>query len=87
MSLLQSFIQRVERFLSRYGMAATRFGKCAANDPNFVFDLRNGRKPNPDLIESVDRWMRHFRETKREERNGGADDNKCTADRANRSAA
>jgi hypothetical protein len=87
MSLLQSFIRRVERFLGRYGMAATRFGKCAANDPNFVFDLRQGRKPNPDLIEAVDRWMREFREETKREKRAGADGQKCAADRANRSAA
>lgn len=62
MSLLQSFIRRVERFLVRHGLAASRFGKEAANDPNFVFDLRSGRRPNTDLIESVDNWMRAYRE-------------------------
>ena len=64
MSLLQSFLQRVERFVERHKISATRFGRLAANDPNFVFDLRRGRKPNPDLIEAVDRWMREYRAEK-----------------------
>lgn len=61
MSLLQAFILRVEKFLKRHDVTATRFGRLAANDPNFVFDLRSGRKPNPDLIEKVDGWMREYR--------------------------
>ena len=63
MSLLQSFIRRVERFMKRHGVTPSRFGKEAVNDPNFVFDLRSGRKPNVVLMESVERWMRAYTES------------------------
>ena len=38
-----SLIERVEAYLKRTGMTATLFGKKALNDPNLVFDLREGR--------------------------------------------
>lgn len=61
MSLLQSFIDRVEKFLTRYEMAPSQLGKLALNDPSFVLELRRGRKPNPDLIDRVDAFMREHR--------------------------
>jgi hypothetical protein len=57
MSTLEKFKRRVEGFLSRNEMAASRFGQLACNDPNFVLDLRRGRKPNPNLMDRVDRFM------------------------------
>ena len=35
----------INQFLSRHQMAPTVFGRCAAQDPRLVFDLRNGREP------------------------------------------
>ena len=43
MTLLTS----VERFLRVQNVAASRFGREAARDPRFVFDLRRGREPRP----------------------------------------
>jgi hypothetical protein len=51
------FLQQVEAFLERTGMSPTAFGKAACNDPNFVPDLRKGRKPNLDLVESIQKFM------------------------------
>jgi hypothetical protein len=38
-------------------MSASAFGMKACRDPNFVADLRRGRKPNIDLCDQVQRWM------------------------------
>ncbi len=38
-------LRRVETYLRRSGMKPTRFGREAARDPRFVFDLRKGREP------------------------------------------
>ena len=38
-------IRKIEVFLRRTGMPPTRFGRLAARDPRFVFDLRDGREP------------------------------------------
>ena len=38
-------IRKIETFLRRTRMPPTRFGRLAAHDPRFVFDLRNGRAP------------------------------------------
>lgn len=39
----------VEKFLKRTGMAPTRFGRDAVNDPRLVGDMRNGREPGPRM--------------------------------------
>lgn len=41
MNLLSS----VERHLRSHAVAPSRFGREAAGDPRFVFDLRRGREP------------------------------------------
>lgn len=43
-----SLLREIEPFLRRSGMAPTRFGRDAVNDPRFVFDLRRGREPRGD---------------------------------------
>lgn len=40
-------LRRIERHLRRSGTTPTEFGRDAARDPRFVFDLRNGREPRP----------------------------------------
>ena len=64
-STLARFIERVEAFLERHPMAASRFGLLACNDPNFVGDLRDGRRPNPDLMDAIDAIMVAEDETRR----------------------
>jgi hypothetical protein len=49
--------RRVERFLKKSGMSATRFGLEAARDPRFVFDLRRGREPRLLLERRVAAWL------------------------------
>ena len=41
-------IRKIEVFLRRTGMPATRFGRLATQDPRFVLDLRNGRMPRSE---------------------------------------
>jgi hypothetical protein len=43
----------VERYLDRTGKSPTQFGREALRDPNFVFDLRGGRKPNLETANKV----------------------------------
>ena len=61
MSRTEAFLAEIERFLAETGMNATAFGRAAANDPNFVGDLRNGRKPNFGTADRVDEFMRRYR--------------------------
>ena len=39
-------------------MTATSFGKSALGDPNFVFDLRNGRVPNLVVVDRIQQFIR-----------------------------
>ena len=39
--------RRIEKFLRRTNMPATKFGKLAIGDPRLVRDLRNGRELRP----------------------------------------
>lgn len=46
-------LPRIEHYLRRSGTAATRFGRAAARDPRFVFDLRNGRCPRDAMAARI----------------------------------
>lgn len=37
------FLRDIEIFIEKTKMSATKFGDLAIDDPNFVFDVRNGR--------------------------------------------
>lgn len=52
-SLSEQFCAEVESFLERASMDPTKLGKDALNDPNFVFDLREGRSPSARTIDKV----------------------------------
>lgn len=58
MSLLDTFKSEVEAYLSDFAVKPTTFGQLALGDPNFVFDLRNGRAPNAVTIDRVRAFMR-----------------------------
>ena len=52
-------IRKIEVFLRHTRMPPTRFGRLAARDPRFVFDLRNGREPRG----YTERRMEHIMNT------------------------
>ena len=56
-------IRTIERFLRENRMAATKFGRLAANDPRFVLDLRMGREPRRALTSRVEHFMNTYSET------------------------
>ena len=51
--LSDTFLSTVEHFLHEHDVKPTVFGREAAGDPNFVFDLRNGRSPSLKLAQRV----------------------------------
>ena len=55
-------IRKIEVFLRRTGMAAARFGRLAARDPRFVFDLRDGREPRARTERRIEHFMNEYRE-------------------------
>jgi len=55
-------IRKIEVFLHRTGMPATTFGRIAARDPRFVFDLRNGRTPRLRTERRIEHFMNIYRE-------------------------
>ena len=60
-------IRKIEAFMRRTKMPQTKFGRLAANDPQFVFDLQRGRVPRPKTEQRVE----HFMNTYSEESNAG----------------
>ncbi len=46
-------LRRIERHLKRTRTPPTRFGRDAIGDPNFVFNLRDGREPRPKTLVRV----------------------------------
>ena len=55
-------IRKIEVFLRRTGMPATTFGRLAARDPRFVYDLRNGRIPRTRMERRVEHFMNIYHE-------------------------
>ena len=53
-------IRKIETFLRQYRMAPTTFGRLAAQDPRFVLDLRNGRRPRSDVEGRVEHFMNTY---------------------------
>jgi hypothetical protein len=57
-------IRKIEVFLRRTGMPATKFGRLAMRDPRLVTDLRHGRLPRPHTEELVEHFMNtHLEDT------------------------
>ena len=46
-------LQRVDAYLRRTKIPATRFGRDAVSDPNFVLELRDGREPRAKTVKRV----------------------------------
>lgn len=54
----ERLIELVNAFLARHDLAPTRFGREAVKDPNFVADLRDGRKlPGILRLNQLARYM------------------------------
>jgi hypothetical protein len=58
-------LTRIQRHLRRTGLSPTAFGRRAVNDPRFVHDLRNGRKPGPRIQARVLAWIASHEENGR----------------------
>ena len=56
-------IRKIEIFLRHYRMAPTTFGRLAAQDPRFVLDLRNGRRPRVETEGRVEHFMNTYKAT------------------------
>lgn len=50
-------LQRIELHLRTWRMPPARFGREAVGDPNFVFDLRDGREPRTRTATRVIAYM------------------------------
>lgn len=46
-------LHRIEQFLKARRIPPTRFGRDVVGDPNFIFDLRDGRDPRERTIQRV----------------------------------
>lgn len=55
---------RVEAFLRRTGMSATRLGQEAVGDPRLVNDLRGGREPRALMTFRIEHFMNKHEETR-----------------------
>ena len=58
----QKFLEAIEAFLKRHGLAAANFGVAVLGDPNFVSDLRNSkRSPSIRTAERVESYMANYK--------------------------
>ncbi len=58
MTAPEEFQAEIEAFLARQKMAPTRFGREAVGDPNFVFQVREGRMPGLRIVDRVRVFIR-----------------------------
>ena len=49
--------RRIEQFLKRTRISATRLGLDSAGDPKLVFLIRKGRKPRPLMEGKIEAYM------------------------------
>ena len=52
-----SVLIKIDRYLRRTAMSATRFGRLAVRDPRLVHDLRRGRQPGAGMIARIDAFI------------------------------
>jgi hypothetical protein len=60
-----SLAGEIEEFLTETGMTPTTFGTQVMRDPNFVFDMRNGREPTPAIATMLLAQMAFHRQWQR----------------------
>ena len=48
---------KIEKFLRKTDMSASRFGRLAAGDPRLVHDLRRGREPGPRMVARLEAFL------------------------------
>jgi hypothetical protein len=46
-------LERIDRYLRMTKSTPSRLGRDAVGDPNFVMNLRDGRKPRQETLERV----------------------------------
>ncbi|MGK6356862.1 hypothetical protein ACMGDH_16740 [Sphingomonas sp. DT-207] len=49
--------RKIEKFLNKSQMPATRFGRLVAHDPRLVPDLRRGREPRPRMVARIEAFL------------------------------
>ena len=49
--------RKIERFLRRTDMPASKFGRLAVGDPRLVRDLRNGRELRPPMAARLEAFL------------------------------
>ena len=57
------FLSEIEQFLANSAIDPSVLGKNALADPNFVFDLREGRSPSAKTMDKVRSWIAAQRPT------------------------
>ncbi|ATY32168.1 hypothetical protein [Sphingomonas psychrotolerans] len=49
--------RKIEKYLRRTQMPATKFGRLALGDPRLVLDLRNGRELRPPTVARLEAFL------------------------------
>ena len=52
-----AILGKVERYLRKHGIPATKFGRMAVRDPRLVGDLRNGRELRAKTLARVEAFL------------------------------
>lgn len=52
-----AILGKVERYLRKHSLPATKFGRLAVRDPRLVGDLRNGRELRAKTLARVEAFL------------------------------
>lgn len=55
--MIEEFISEIDKYLAKHEMNPTDFGRSFANDPSFVFRLKEGREPRISTMDRVRKKM------------------------------
>ena len=59
-------LEAIEAFIERHAeLNPSRFGRLAMGDPTFVYEIRKGRKMEPETIDALRVFMSAYRPAKR----------------------
>lgn len=69
-SMMNELLDDVEDFMATWGLTASRFGREALRDPQFVYRLRGGSQCLPRTVARVQAYMADYSQKRR--KSGGA---------------
>lgn len=60
----RALAEDIEAFIVRHDLNPSRFGRMAMGDPKFVYELRKGRRMEPETMDELRTFMKAYQPPK-----------------------